>query len=288
MQQVTDTMQHTIAHPVEYTGISLHTGLDVHITCLPAPENTGIVFQRNDLPHRPQLVANAHNILSTQRCTSIGCAEEKWYIHTIEHLMAAISMCNIDNLLIEINAEEPPVTDGSASVFVRLLEAAGLKEQTAARHVQVIKEPIFVKENDATLIALPYEGFRISYTLSYDHPFIGTQYIDLEITAETFQQEIASARTFGFTKEVAALHARGLALGGSLDNAVLIDDNGPVNELRYPNEFVRHKVLDLIGDLAVNGRVCGHFIGIKSGHSLNAQLSKKISTNQEAVTCARY
>lgn len=278
-------MQQTIARPVSYTGIALHTGQDVRINCLPAPENTGVVFQRVDLPNRPRLAASAEHIVSTNRCTSLGNLEEKWYIHTIEHLMAAISMAGIDNLLIEIDAEEPPVTDGSASIFLYILLEAGLVKQQAARKFREITEPIFVREKDATLVALPYEGLRISYTLSYEHPAIGTQYIDLEITSEVFQKEIAAARTFGLAEEVENLHQRGLALGGSLDNAVLIDENGPVNQLRFADEFVRHKVLDLIGDLAVNGYVRGHFIGIKSGHSLNAQLSKQISCKREEITC---
>lgn len=278
-------MQQTIARPVSYTGIALHTGRDVQINCLPAPENTGVVFQRMDLPHRPRLKASAEHIVSTNRCTSIGCVQENWFIHTIEHLMAAISMVGIDNLLIEIDAEEPPVTDGSANIFLYILLEAGLVQQNAARKFLKITEPIFVREKDATLIALPYDGLRISYTLSYEHPAIGNQYIDLKITSESFKKEIAGARTFGFAREIENLHQRGLALGGSLDNAVLINENGPVNQLRFTDEFVRHKVLDLVGDLAVNGYVHGHFIGIKSGHSLNAQLSKQISCKWEEITC---
>ncbi len=265
-------LQKTIAQPISYIGIGLHTGQDATITCLPAPENSGILFCRVDLPGKPLLRVHANNIVSTRRCTSIGCTEEQWSIHTIEHLMAAISMAGIDNLIIELDSEEPPVTDGSAIIFLDLFKKAGLQKQAETRQYIKISRPIYVREKDATLIALPYDGFRITYTLSYDHPVIRTQYADYEITEDLFYAEIARARTFGFACEIEVLHKRGLALGGSLDNAVLIHDKGTVNPLRYPDEFVRHKVLDMVGDLAVNGRVLGHFIGIKSGHSLNAKL----------------
>lgn len=276
-------MQHTIAKPVAFSGIALHTGHEVHIRCLPAPENTGICFQRIDLPQRPLIRAAARHIVSTNRCTTLGAEGGEWQIHTVEHLLAAISMAGLDNLLIEIDAEEPPVTDGSAVIFLNLLTGAGIISQKEPCRFLLITRPVFVREGDAILAALPYVGFRISYTLSYDHPVIGTQYLDLEITPETFRTQIAPARTFGFAAEVEALHARGLGLGGSLENAVLIGERETVNPLRFPNEFVRHKVLDLIGDLAVNGRVKGHFVGIKSGHRLNAGLSQKLSQEQEAV-----
>lgn len=268
--------QQSIKTPVSFTGIGLHTGQDVTIHCLPAPPNTGICFRRMDLVNQPVIQATAKNIVSTRRCTSIGSVEEGWAIHTIEHLMAAIAMSGIDNLLIEMNSSEPPVTDGSAVVFMDLLRKAGVLQQNAPKKIIQIQEPIYVKENDTTLVVLPYDGVRISYTLVYDHPVIGTQYADYEISEDVFYQEIAPARTFGFAHEIEALHQKGLALGGSLDNAVLVNETGTVNSLRFPNEFVRHKVLDLVGDLAVNGTVKGHFIGIKSGHSLNAELSRLI------------
>lgn len=278
-------MQQTIATPITFTGVALHTGHAVHIRCLPAPEDTGICFQRTDLPHRPLIQATAHHIISTNRCTTLG-VEGEWQIHTIEHLLAAISMAGVDNLLIEIDAEEPPVADGSAIIFLDWLREAGIVPQTRPREILRISEPIYVRDREASLIALPYDGLRISYTLSYEHPVIGTQFIDLEITSETFRTQIASARTFGFAAEVEALHARGLGLGGSLENAVLIGERETVNPLRFPDEFVRHKVLDLVGDLAVNGRVMGHFIGIKSGHKLNAELSRKIThVQKEVITC---
>jgi UDP-3-O-[3-hydroxymyristoyl] N-acetylglucosamine deacetylase len=279
-------MQQTIAEPIIFTGVALHTGHDVHIRCLPAPEDTGIRFQRTDLAQRPYIRAAACHIVSTNRCTTLGSVEGQWQVHTIEHLLAAISMAGVDNLLVEIDAEEPPVADGSAAVFLHLLVEAGVVPQDHPRRILRITEPVFVRDREASLIALPYDGLRISYTLSYEHPVIGTQYIDLEITQDTFRTQIASARTFGFAAEVAALHARGLGLGGSLENAVLIGNGETVNPLRFPDEFVRHKVLDLIGDLAVNGRVMGHFIGIKSGHKLNAELSRKLSQEQEeTITC---
>ncbi|WP_335876596.1 UDP-3-O-acyl-N-acetylglucosamine deacetylase [Anoxybacter fermentans] len=191
-------LQQTIAKTVTYTGIGLHTGEDVKMTCLPAPEDTGICFRRVDLPQKPMIKVSPMNIVSTKRCTSIGSIEENWYIHTIEHLMAAISMTGIDNLIVELDAGEPPVTDGSAVVFMDLFKEAGLIKQSKKRRVIKITEPIFVRDNDATLVALPYDGLRISYTLSYNHPVIGTQYVDYEINSEVFLKEIAPARTFGF------------------------------------------------------------------------------------------
>lgn len=277
--------QQTIKKVISYTGIALHTGENVTMTCFPAPEDTGICFRRVDLASKPMIKVKAANITSTKRCTTIGCVEEDWFIHTIEHLMAAISMSGIDNLIVELDAEEPPVTDGSASVFMNLFQDAGIERQTQPRRMIKIIEPIYLSDKDATLVALPFAGLRISYTLSYDHQFVGTQYFDFDINKNNFLSEIAAARTFGFAKEAEYLHKHGLALGGGVDNAVLITDDGTVNPLRFPDEFARHKVLDLIGDLAVNGRVSGHFIGIKSGHKLNAELSKRICLQQGGLEC---
>lgn len=276
-------LQQTICQPITYSGIGLHSGKEVCITCLPAAEDTGICFQRIDLPERPIIQASAANIISTNHCTTIGCVERKISIQTIEHLMAAIYIAGIDNMLIELTSAEPPATDGSASVFLDLFRRVSTKKQSKLRDYIKIVEPIYVKDKDATLIALPNTDLRISYTLSYENPVIGTQFVDYQITESLFRREIASARTFGFAHEAELLYSQGLALGASQDNTVIIAEEGTVNPLRYPDEFVRHKVLDLVGDLSINGRVFGHFIGIKSGHRLNAELSRKIINQQEAM-----
>lgn len=276
-------LQQTIRQSFTYSGIGLHTGKEVSLTCLPAAEDTGICFRRNDLPKKPIIQVSAANIISNNRCTTIGCVERNISIHTIEHLLAAVYIAGIDNLLIELNSAEPPVTDGSAIVFLDLFKQVGTKKQSKLRKCIKIVEPIYVKDKDATLIALPDEGFRISYTLSYDDSVIGKQFVDFQITESLLEKEIAPARTFGFAHEAELMYSQGLALGASEDNTVIVTDVGTVNPLRYPDEFVRHKVLDLVGDLSVNGRVSGHFIGIKSGHRLNAQLSRKIISQREAM-----
>lgn len=266
--------QMTIASPVVCEGIGLHSGKPVHMRFLPAPEDTGIVFVRTDLDDL-QIEAVAENVTTTIRATAIGMG--KGQIFTIEHLMSALHALQIDNCYIELNAEEPPVSGGSAAEFLHILQKAGTQQQHKARHTIDIDRIYRVEEAEKFVVALPYDGLRISFTSLNEHPFIGTQYCDFTVNEATYGKEIAPARTIAYEKEIAALQKMGLGLGGSLDSVIIYNDDGWINELRYPDELVRHKVLDIIGDLRLaGGTVRGHFIAVKSGHKLNTQLAKLI------------
>ncbi|MFW6264900.1 MAG: UDP-3-O-acyl-N-acetylglucosamine deacetylase [Bacillota bacterium] len=270
--------QRTIAKAIEYSGIALHTGKEVNIRCLPAKGNTGIVFRRIDLSGEPEVQATPANVVSTKRCTSIGTIDYKeCVVHTIEHLMAALWATGIDNLIIEIDNAETPVVDGSAFPYIELVEEVGVVDLDCFRFVKELVEPLYAKKDDMALVILPYDGFKISYTLVYDHPVIGTQFFEYEKDEMDFKTEVAPARTFGLEREVEALHRRGLALGGSLENAVLVGEKDTVNPLRFSDEFVRHKVLDITGDMFLNGFVKGHIIALRSGHYLHVELAKKIA-----------
>lgn len=266
--------QRTIAKTVKYTGIGLHSGKDVTVVFHPAPAGTGIVFSRVDLPGAPQVEAVADNVTDTMRATTLEKGQAK--VFTVEHLLAAFFALEVDNCRVDIDSVEPPVADGSALPFVRLIEEAGIVEQDAERQVLKIQESQAVHAGDKFIAILPYDGLRISFTSVNPHPLLGVQYGDCEITPETFIKEIAPARTIGFMHEVEALQAKGLALGGSLENAVVYDDTQVLTPLRYPDELVRHKILDIIGDLALAGCIRGHIIAVKSGHALNTALAKKI------------
>ena len=266
--------QTTVAATVSYTGIGLHSGLDVTITLNPAPADTGIVFSRIDLPGAPCVAATAANVTNALRATTLEDGQAK--VFTVEHLLAAFSALEIDNCRVDITAVEPPVGDGSSLPFVRLLEQAGRTTLEALRTKVVVKEAMAVRNGDKFITILPYEGLRITFTSVNPHPQLGVQFGDYEITPDSFIQEIAPARTIGFMHEVQALQAQGLALGGSLDNAVVYDDEKALTPLRFSDELVRHKILDIIGDLALAGSVRGHIIAVKSSHALNTELAKKI------------
>lgn len=270
--------QKTIAVEVAYSGIALHSGAEVKMKLRPAPVDTGIVFVRTDLPDRPQIQAIAKNVTSTLRATTISNGEAK--VFTIEHLMSAFSASGIDNCYVELDNEEPPVTDGSAKVFFELIAKAGVAEQDKAAK-QIVIDKVYRIDDDKNgrfVLILPYDGFRISFTSINPHPLIGTQYYDFKFGEENhaYGEEIAPARTIAYEKEVAALRQMGLGLGGNLDNVIVYNDEGWMNKLRFEDELVRHKILDLIGDLRLAGKVKGHVIAVKSGHELNTKLAKKI------------
>lgn len=271
--------QHTLQQSVSMTGIGLHSGRDVSVTLKPAPPDTGIVFCRVDLPGAPVVEAVAQNITDTYRATTLCVGQ--CLVHTVEHLLAAIGAFGIDNIRIEIDAAEPPVQDGSALPFARMIRDAGIAEQSGRLKVRRITVPQWVQYPDKFIAILPYDGLRISFTSVNPHPSIGIQYGDYEITPEVFLECIAPARTIGFMHEIEALKAQGLALGGSLDNAVVYDGDKVLTPLRFPDELVRHKILDVIGDLVLTGRLFGHVIAVKSGHALNAELSRRIVSNVE-------
>jgi len=272
-----DDNQKTIKNKVEYSGTALHSGEESNIKLIPAEADTGIVFRRIDIDGNPEIKADPWNVVSTKRCTSIGEKEKKVVIYTIEHIMAAIWALEIDNLIIEIDGSETPVGDGSSYPFVKIMQKAGSKELTQKRKIWTVKDPIWLRRGKMYMTLLPYDGFKISYTLDYNNEVLGTQFREFDLKKDSFIDEISRARTFGFEKEIEALHKRGLALGGSLENAVLIGEKETVNEVRYKDEFVRHKILDVIGDMALNGFIKGHIVTVRSGHSLHVELAQEIS-----------
>lgn len=269
-------MQHqtTLAQAVTYTGIGLHSGKNVTITMKPAPVDTGIVFARVDLPGAPQVKAASENVTATMRATTLESGSAK--VFTVEHLLAALRAVEVDNCLIEIDSVEPPVADGSALPFAKLIMAAGIAKQTAVRKIVTVRQALAVRRGDKFITILPYDGLRITFTSVNPHPLLGVQFGDYEITPEVFIKEIAPARTIGFMHEIEALKAKGLALGGSLENAIVYDETSVLTPLRFDDELVRHKILDIIGDIALAGFVRGHIIAVKSGHALNTELAGKI------------
>ena len=264
--------QTTIAEPVSYSGVGLHSGKNVNMELQPAEADTGIIFVRVDLPGQPQVEAKAENVTSTLRATTIEDNGIKMF--TIEHLMSALHGAGIDNIRICVDAEEPPVADGSSKAFYQLIQRAGIVQLDEPRQEMVIDQLYRVDDEDKFVLALPYDGFRVSFTSINPHPLIGIQYGDYEINEKNYIEEIAPARTIAYEKEIDALHQMGLGLGGTLENVIVYNDEGWMNPLHYRDELVRHKILDLVGDLRLAGIVKGHFVAVKSGHALNTTMSK--------------
>lgn len=278
--------QKTIKNKIILEGIGLHSGQQSKIEILPAPINTGIVFVRQDIG--PQLIkADFHSIGSPEkfpRRTSIGA--NGVYIHTIEHLMAAFNILRVDNVQINIWGEEVPGLDGSAKDFVEKILAAGVCEQDAPVNFLVIKEPIWVEEGDASIVALPCLQLRMSYALKYDNPLIGSGYIDVVIDGNP-QSDVFQARTFCLEEEVKTLLDTGMGKGANYDNTLVVSKSGVLkNKLRFPDEFVKHKILDLIGDLCLAGPLKAHIVAVKGGHSLNIKLLEKLRRYKEKIVGA--
>ena len=271
--------ERTLASRVVYDGIGLHSGRPVHMELAPAPPGTGILFARSDMPEEVPVAATAANVTATLRATTIGAGTLKFF--TIEHLMSALHVHGVDNCLVLLDAEEPPVVDGSARTFFRLIAEAGTVEQDAERRVTVIDRVYRVDDGSHFIMALPYEGLRVSFTSLNEHPLIGVQYYDLEVTPEAYEREIAPARTIAYEKEVKALQANGLGLGGSLETVIVYNDEGWMNPLNFPNELVRHKILDVLGDLRLAGMIRGHIVAVASGHALNTALAKQIAEERK-------
>ena len=272
--------QQTLNKKITLKGIALHTGKEAEITIRAAAPDRGIVLYRADLEKKELIAARPEAVVNLQRNTSIGSREnEKASISTIEHLMAALWGAGIDNAEIAVFGSEIPVIDGSAYPYYQKIKEAGIKKQQQKRSYYLIEKTLSVRDNSASISISPYTGFKISYTLDYDHPVVGKSFFEFDALKDDFAADIAQARTFGFAEEIEKLHQQGLALGGSLDNAVLINKEGTVNPLRFENEFVRHKILDVIGDMALNGRIMGHIKAVKSGHKLHVELAKKIREN---------
>lgn len=278
--------QQTIQKPVELSGIGLHTGQKVDVRFKPAPENQGIEFVRVDLDGQPRVKAHMSNLIERPRRTSIGIQDVE--IHTIEHVLAALVGLSIDNINIELNAEELPGLDGSALPFLEILKKAGNKKQNALRNYFQPKEPLYMEDGDSSVMILPANDFRVSYTMNYPHPLLKSQYASFEFDARVFEEEIAPSRTFCLQQEAEDLTRQGLGKGANYENTVVVGEDGIVNNvLRFEDEFVRHKICDLIGDLYLLGHpVKGHVIGIKSGHPLNIKLLQKIKHLHDRQTKA--
>ena len=266
--------QHTLGKAVSYQGIGLHSGLPVQMTMKPAPTNTGIVFVRVDLEGKPSVVASIDNVTNTMRATTLENGDAK--VFTVEHVLSALYALQIDNCIIEMDSVEPAIADGSGLPFASLVMEAGIVEQEEERAVFKVKEAVAVYDGDRYVAILPYDGFRISFTSVNSHPLLGVQMADYEITPDIYMKEIAGARTIGFMHEVEALKAMGLAEGGNLENCIVYDDEKCLSSLRFEDELVRHKVLDVLGDISLIGPVEGHIIAMKSSHELNAKLSRLI------------
>ena len=271
--------QTTLASAVAYEGVGLHSGRKVHMELQPAPAGTGLVFVRTDLPKVPMIRAIAANVACTVRATTLEEANAK--VFTIEHLMSAFHALGIDNCRIEMDAEEPPVADGSSQVFFELMRNAGRKELESPRRETVIDRVYRVDDpkDGRFVMAVPYDGFRVSFTSVNPHPLIGVQYEDFVVGEEVYGKEIAPARTIAYEKEVEALRQMGLGLGGTLENVIVYNDDGWMNELRFEDELVRHKILDVIGDLRLAGILRGHIIAVASGHAMNTELAKMIAAD---------
>ena len=269
--------QRTIKQPAVYSGVGLHTGNETTITFQPAPPNSGLRFVRTDLDQAPEIPCDIDHVIDITRGTTLGNDSIK--VHTVEHILAAIAGLSIDNLRIEVNANEPPVADGSSLPFVQKLQEAGVIEQDAPKRYFELKEPLWLSfEDDVYLVILPANELKITYTVSYEHPLLKSQFASFEVNNGVFASEIAPARTFCFLHEVELLRQQGLIKGGTLNNAVVIGDDTILNDtLRFDNEFVRHKILDLIGDLYLLGQpIKAHLIVVKSGHASNVKLVQKL------------
>ena len=264
--------QHTIGQSVWCSGVALHCGLKVALVLKPAPIDHGIRFFRTDIPGCPSIRAHYSNVVNTCQATTIG--SEGLAVSTIEHLMAALYGCHVDNLLVELSGPEPPIFDGSAAPFVKLIRKASVVEQTAARNYLTIQKPLTVAKGDSFIMATPCDEFQVRYEIDYPHPCVGKQQYSWALKNGSFGREIAKARTFGFLKDVRKLQKMGLIQGGSLSNSVVFDDHELLNVdgFRYADECVRHKILDFIGDLALTGLpVLGSFAIRKAGHALHSR-----------------
>ena len=275
--------QHTLKTSIGCTGIGLHSGERVTMTLHPAAADTGIVFRRTDMGGA-SVAARHDNVSATFMCTTIsngaGAA-----VATIEHLMSALAGVRVDNAVVEVDGPEVPIMDGSAAPFVFLIECAGVEEQAAPRRAVQVLKTVEVFDGARSASISPSDGFSVSFEISYAHPLIGRQICYFDHMNGSFKRELCRARTYGFVSDVAMLRERGLALGGSLDNAVVFDDDGIVNEegLRYDDELVRHKTLDAIGDLyLVGGPILGHMHGVGSGHAMNHRLLQEMFADPTA------
>ena len=269
--------QRTISAPISCQGVGLHSGAKVTLTLLPAVEDHGVVFARTDLPGKPTVPARSGCVVDTSLATTLG--RDGVRVGTVEHLLSAISGLGVDNLRVEVDGPEVPIMDGSAAPFAAMIRNAGVRVQQAPKSFLVIKKPVAVADGDKEAMLTPARSFKVSCTIDFKHPLITDQSFELDFSDHSFSREISRARTFGFLKDVEKLKRMGLARGGSLENAIVVDEYSILNQepLRFSNEFVRHKILDCIGDVALFGHpVIGHLRVHKTGHALNHKLVEKV------------
>jgi len=273
--------QRTLRRPVSCVGIGLHSGNKVQLSLKPAAPDFGIRFRRTDLGHF-EVPATVQHLAGIQLATGLACNEVS--VETVEHLLAALVSMNVDNVLIELNSPEVPIMDGSAAPFIYLIQEAGVKTQPLPRKYLKIVRPIALSRGDKRIALYPSDHFKVTYSVSYDHPLLRHQSRTIRITEESFIEDIAPARTFTFLKDVEMLRQNGLALGGSLDNAIVLGETGVLNNaLRFDDEFVRHKILDAVGDLALVGHpVIGHLVAHRAGHALHTEFAAKILEETQA------
>lgn len=277
--------QRTLKNTIRATGVGLHSGKKVYLTLKPAPIDTGIVFCRTDLDPVVEIPARAENVGETTLSTTL--VKDGVKVATVEHLLSAMAGLGIDNAYVEVSAEEVPIMDGSAGPFVFLIQSAGIEEQESPKKFIRIKKEVTVSDGDKTATFVPFNGFKVSFTIDFDHPaFKGrSQETSVDFSSTSFVKEVSRARTFGFMRDIEQLRAMNLALGGSVDNAIVVDEFKVLNEdgLRYEDEFVKHKVLDAIGDLYLLGNsLIGEFKGHKSGHDLNNKLLRALIAQADA------
>ena len=277
--------QRTLKNIIRATGVGLHSGEKVYLTLKPAPADTGIVFCRTDLDPVVQIPARAGNVGKTTMSTTLVKGDVK--VDTVEHLLSAMAGLGIDNAYVELSASEVPIMDGSAGPFVFLIQSAGLQEQDVAKKfIRVLRE-VTVEDGDKSATFVPFDGFEVTFTIDFDHPaFAGrTQTASVDFSSTSFVKEVSRARTFGFMRDIEYLRSQNMALGGSVDNAIVVDEFNVLNEdgLRYEDEFVKHKILDAIGDLYLLGNsLIGEFRGVKSGHELNNRLLRQLIEEKDA------
>jgi UDP-3-O-[3-hydroxymyristoyl] N-acetylglucosamine deacetylase len=277
--------QRTLKNVIRATGVGLHTGEKVFLTLRPAPADTGIVFRRVNLEEPVELPARTEFVGDTRLSTTL--IKDGVSVSTVEHLLSALAGLGVDNAYIDLSAPEVPIMDGSSGPFVFLIQSAGIEEQGAPKRFIRVKKALKVQDGDKWVRFEPFDGFKVTFTIEFDHPVFREreQTASIDFSTTSFVKEVSRARTFGFMREVEILRENNLALGGSLDNAVVVDDYRVLNEdgLRYEDEFVKHKVLDAIGDLYLLGySLIGHFIGYKSGHALNNKLLRELLADASA------
>lgn len=273
--------QRTLRRAISCTGIGLHSGNKVALSLKPAPADFGIRFRRTDLGNA-EIAATVQNVASIHYAT--GLARDAATVETVEHLLAALVSLGVDNVLVELNTPEVPIMDGSSAPFVYLIQEAGVKRLGKARKYLKVLRPMALSHGDKRIALYPSDHFKVSYSIAFDHPLLRHQERTIRMSEEVFVEEIAPARTFGFLKEVEMLRQRGLTLGGSLENAIVIGDTGVLNNgLRFEDEFVRHKILDVIGDLALVGHpIIGHVVAHRGGHALHTAFAAQVLQDSDA------